>query len=255
MDFKNSIIIIFLFHSLNSYSQDCNIGNNDTVGFNYSNGNITMNNLLGNKFTLSNPGIVHSLNLIGKEPGALVKMAVYSDSIGYPDSLLIESGSATVSNGVVSIPIPPTFLLSGDYWLMAIYNSDAQHTYRKSNPATQVFYLPMNFNDTIPNDASDFLNYYGRDFTYYMTISCSFTEIESHENILETKIYPNPFNQTFIMESENLIPTKYEITDLTGKIIYTGILKDKLTNVDLSNVANGIYLLRMNETTVKLLKN
>jgi uncharacterized repeat protein (TIGR01451 family) len=69
------------------------------------------------------------------------------------------------------------------------------------------------------------------------------------------KIYPNPTHSNFTIEISEVNNAPFEITDITGKIIYTGILKDKLTNVDLSNVADGIYLIRMNETIVKLAKN
>gem|GEM_PF-3420184 len=68
-------------------------------------------------------------------------------------------------------------------------------------------------------------------------------------------IYPNPSTRIFNIKSETLIEnTPFQITDISGKIIQTGILKATETTIDLSNTANGLYFLNAGGTSIKLVK-
>src|SRR5688572_21798813 len=89
------LCLLFSFY-FPSYSQNCNIGNEDTTGFAVFGANLFAGNLLGVKFTLNNNGVLNSLNLIGKIAGSPVQMAVYSDSSGAPWQLIASTNIDTV---------------------------------------------------------------------------------------------------------------------------------------------------------------
>ena len=71
-----------------------------------------------------------------------------------------------------------------------------------------------------------------------------------------TTIYPNPSNGIFTIEN-NFSSRKepYQITDITGKIMATGELNEKQSQLDFSAVQNGVYFLKTNNGVFKLLKN
>ncbi|WP_271423842.1 T9SS type A sorting domain-containing protein [Aequorivita sinensis] len=69
-------------------------------------------------------------------------------------------------------------------------------------------------------------------------------------------VYPNPSNGIFIIE-RNFFSEKenYQITDITGKIIATGQLNEKQTQLDLSSAQSGVYFLKTSNSGYRLLKN
>jgi len=76
--------------------------------------------------------------------------------------------------------------------------------------------------------------------------------IDSYENVA-VQIFPNPSNGKFSIQFESLAgePTLIEIFDLQGSVIYTNSYSshegiNQLT-IDLSTVANSIYILKMNQ--------
>ena len=56
---------LMLFMAFISFAQDCNIGNTDGDDPLFENGNILPDYLLGVNFTLSQVGVLQSLNIIG----------------------------------------------------------------------------------------------------------------------------------------------------------------------------------------------
>ncbi len=69
-------------------------------------------------------------------------------------------------------------------------------------------------------------------------------------------VYPNPSNGIFTIEREFYSEKEaYQITDVTGKIISTGELGDKQTQIDLSAAQSGVYFLRTSNSVFRLLKN
>ncbi len=67
----------------------------------------------------------------------------------------------------------------------------------------------------------------------------------------KTTVYPNPSNGIFTIDSKKA-KYHYTITDASGKIIYNGDANSSRTNVDISSVAPGVYILQIeyNKTTV-----
>lgn len=76
------------------------------------------------------------------------------------------------------------------------------------------------------------------------------------ENVHQTaNIYPNPSTGTFVLELPNLIkPIIYSVLDVSGKIIKTGMLFDVATTLDISEVQSGLYFLKVESSTLQLIK-
>ena len=65
------------------------------------------------------------------------------------------------------------------------------------------------------------------------------------ENYVYGKIYPNPNNGRFVVESQYQIH-KIEISNITGKIIYSEVaINKKIENIDLSMEQKGVYFVKV----------
>lgn len=67
---KISTLVLVLLLAITATSQDCNIGNSDETNPDFLPGSFLENYLLGVNFTLSEVGVLHSLNMIGKGTAA-----------------------------------------------------------------------------------------------------------------------------------------------------------------------------------------
>ena len=99
-----------------------------------------------------------------------------------------------------------------------------------------LFYVSTVFTDCLTNPGDERENDY---------LSSTDTEKE-----LELKVYPNPFKERFLLEisgSRINVGSKMQITNLTGKIIYTEeilIEKDKINKYEINfnqNIPTGVY--------------
>ncbi len=117
---KISTLLIMLFIAFTAFTQDCNIGNSDGSDPDFMTGNFGSNFILGVDFTLSQTGVIQSLNMIGNGTGANFQMAIYNDNGGVPNNLVAETALSTVGNGINSLPVTPTQLAAGEYWIMAV---------------------------------------------------------------------------------------------------------------------------------------
>ena len=67
-------------------------------------------------------------------------------------------------------------------------------------------------------------------------------------------LYPNPFNDYLHIESENPYST-YEIWDISGRKLKSGILLQKTNLLDLSDLKSGIYLFKSQHQCKAIIKN
>ncbi len=72
------------------------------------------------------------------------------------------------------------------------------------------------------------------------------TNISNQQVNSGVEIYPNPTKGLFTIELSNLSNVKIEVTDLLGQVIINTVAKGNKTILDLSNRANGIYLVKIN---------
>lgn len=128
------------------------------------------NYLLGVKYDVPQSGAVTALNLFGQGTNANVQMVLYKDSAGLPNELIATSVPGTVQSGNVAYSVTPTFITPGDYWVMAIYDSTAAHTWRKLTSDT-AYYTTLTFGSPVPSNASNFIPFCCVDYKYWITLT------------------------------------------------------------------------------------
>ena len=122
--------------------------------------------LLGSRLDVKTPMTVTDLALIGKAPGARVRMALYTDANG-PDALVVEGPGTAMVAGVLEMAVDPTPIEAGNYWIMAIYNAAAsvgveyggEHYYK---------YRPLLFSDPMPDPFGTITTEEGGVSNYYI---------------------------------------------------------------------------------------
>lgn len=252
---KKIILLILLVIANSTFAQNCNIGNEDPTGFDNSGDPIYKDYLLGVKFYLSTNGVLTSLNLIGRNTGSQVQLAIYEDNAGVPGNLIVSTNTTTVGTGIISLPVTPTQLTEGYYWIMGIYSIDGGHTYSNVSSENTVYYQSLTFGSAIPQNGSGFSSYTGTDFTYYAEITCGTLEISNFDDLANVSFYPNPASDLFTINVvKNLIGSTYIITDLLGKQILTGRLNNETSSIDISQLETGVYLLLIGQQRTQTLK-
>lgn len=78
-------------------------------------------------------------------------------------------------------------------------------------------------------------------------VSVSTSQLPENELDLIT-IYPNPSTGIVTVKNGNASQSDYQLIDLTGRVIQTGLLVKGSNTIDLSSLENGHYLLRLDET-------
>ena len=77
--------------------------------------------------------------------------------------------------------------------------------------------------------------------------------IRDISNVLN--IYPNPSRGQFTLEMSSRKTVPYQVFNALGQLMQDGIVTDVKTDIDLSREANGIYFLRVEYDTFRLIKN
>jgi len=83
------------------------------------------------------------------------------------------------------------------------------------------------------------------DTTITITVKvCDLTRIKNEKQHSEIRIYPNPSQGNFMIETENAAD-KIEVLNTIGQSTYTKILTGKLTEINASGWAPGIYFVKL----------
>lgn len=238
------------------FSQDCNIGNMDGTNPDFVEGNFQANYLGGVNFTLSEIGILHSLNMFGNGTGTSIKMAIYDDLAGAPNNLIAQTAVGVVETGIVSLSVSEIELQAGDYWIMAIYDTNGvdsnQSNINTSDPNSEVFYMALPFNSPIPENGAGFIGYTGQDLLYFAEISCGGLAVGDFQ-MENVAIYPNPALDRIHVANlkENV---KFEIYNLSGKKLIERELTQLNNSIDISHLASGMYFIIGGNHTSKFVK-
>lgn len=212
------------FLILNCRAQECNIGNEDTTGYDNLSVPFWSNYLLGCRFYLSTTGTLQSMNLISLTAGAQVQMAVYDDNSGAPGNLISSSNVGGVAQGITTLPVTPLLLNPGYYWVMGIYSGNEYGICNNSTAGNLIYYTSLTFGNPLPLNATGFINYIGADIAYFLEINCLTTgeKLMGKENI---KVYPNPASGEIYITAPGK-EKQFSITDMYGRLIQQGTTQD-----------------------------
>jgi hypothetical protein len=62
-------------------------------------------------------------------------------------------------------------------------------------------------------------------------------------DVSKIKVYPNPSNGIFTVDTD--LPTEVKVLDITGKVVFTGFDITKQNSINVSNLQQGVYLLKI----------
>ncbi len=247
---KTSVFLVLgIFVSSICFSQTRHIGNDDASSFESIGGTQIENYLLGTKYNLKKPGVLTSINLLGKATGSKVKMAIYSDNNNSPGNLVTSTKSVLVKSGVTSISVSTKTLSEGDYWIMAVYNTTGNHTYTNMDvEGKEVYYKALEFNTNIPSSGNGFIkSERGSDLAYFL-------EIEESSNLEKTKtdlkVYPNPASNYVFVKQNNTPISLIEVKDFTGNTVKAiSVSRKNNVRLNINSLPDGVYFLVVNDNT------
>jgi hypothetical protein len=81
-----------------------------------------------------------------------------------------------------------------------------------------------------------------------------FTNSSKILNASNLKIYPNPVLETLTIESSNFETLEIEIHNQMGQVCFLGELPINKTNINLSHLPQGIYIIHFKNTSNKSIK-
>jgi hypothetical protein len=157
--------------------------------------------------------------------------------------------STTENVSFNSKPLPPTIKQKGDSlvtepiqtvdWLDDAGNViHTGETYKPSRTPGQTFTAKVISNDNCESDESNTV-------IYDHTIS-----ILEHNAAQFWSVYPNPAaNELHISVTSNEAVGKYQLQDMSGRVIELFVLKEGKTTISLSSLESGVYLLKHEKST------
>jgi len=73
-------------------------------------------------------------------------------------------------------------------------------------------------------------------------------------NSSEISVYPNPFNDQLIIELESSSSKEFKIYSILGEMVLKGTVNSDINTIDLSNLPPNIYFLKIENQSIKLIK-
>ena len=243
---KTLILSLTVLFSSLVYAQDCNIGNEDSTvlkdGTPFS-----ADFILGTKHSLAKAGILKSINVLSKNNGDQIQMAVYSDSSGVPKKLLADGGIATLKLGVNSFTVTQTQLAAGDYWIMAVYDKSGDMAYKGAVDNTKTYFGDHSFGRPLPTNISHYTSYGGQQLGYFLEIKCGTLSNVTLESTEEPTVYPNPATDLVHIAKLNAgSASKITILDACGRQVKEEITREAEIDIDISSLSAGTYSVMQN---------
>ena len=127
--------------------------------------------LLGGPLMVTGPATLTHLCVIAKAVGPNVVLGLYSsNAMGEPDQLVAAVSGTPLSVGPVEIPVAPTVLPAGPYWMFGVYDVDASIGIDETDPAAPARYVSHPFASALQSPFGPMGAYSGQRFNYYVRV-------------------------------------------------------------------------------------
>jgi hypothetical protein len=127
--------------------------------------------LLGGPVMVTGPAMVTHLCVIGKAAGPNVVLGLYSsNAMGEPNMLVASAPVTPLGVGAVEIPVTPTMLPAGQYWMFGVYDTDASIGIDDTDPAAPARYVDHPFAAPLQSPFGPAAAYAGQRFNYYVRV-------------------------------------------------------------------------------------
>jgi hypothetical protein len=124
--------------------------------------------LLGSPVQIPVAVTITHLAVIAKAGGANVLLGLYRQSGGVPTTLVVGTSPTPLAPGRLEIPVTPTTIAAGTYWLMAMYDTDASVGLDTSVANAQDAYAFRDFSQGLPATVSQPTSMFGQRYNYYL---------------------------------------------------------------------------------------
>ena len=138
-------------------------------------------------------------------------------------------------------------------WIHANLDSLVVYTIKSatSTPNTPVndedrFTMPEGLDIWVMADGADrvIINRPNPNYIYESALSTQGSEIGSIGHIIQS-LYPNPAKEILRVQLVEAKSQNYQISDMQGKVVLSGVLNENLQEIDLKTLSKGTYLLRV----------
>jgi polyhydroxybutyrate depolymerase len=86
-------------------------------------------------------------------------------------------------------------------------------------------------------------------------IGCATNSIENAGDLKdEVQVFPNPFEDQLIIESSFQGTQNYALYSILGEHVMNGAIQAGSTNINLSSIPDGLYILRVRDQSLKVIK-
>jgi len=86
-------------------------------------------------------------------------------------------------------------------------------------------------------------------------IGCATTSINENNNTQENyKIYPNPVHTQITIDLGLAVEKEFRLYNPIGELVLTGVLNSQISTIDLSSLPPNVYVLNINNHSIKLIK-
>jgi hypothetical protein len=127
--------------------------------------------LAGGPMMVTGAATLTHLCVIAKADGPNVVLALYaSNAMGEPDHLMASAPVTPLSVGPLEIPVTPTMLPAGQYWMLGVYDAEASIGLDESDPTAPVRYVSHPFATPPPEPFGPASSYPGQRFNYYIKV-------------------------------------------------------------------------------------
>jgi len=127
--------------------------------------------LVGDPVMVTGAAMLTHLCVIAKADGPNVVLALYaSNAMGEPEHLMASTPATPLSVGSVEIPVTPTMLPAGQYWMFGVYDADASIGLDESDPTAPVRYVSHPFASPLQEPFGPTASYPGQRFNYYLKV-------------------------------------------------------------------------------------
>lgn len=89
---------------------------------------------------------------------------------------------------------------------------------------------------------------------FFSTIGSKISKVKDIGFNNQIRVFPNPSSSSINIESDLPSLGEFSFFSADGKSIFSGILKENRYNLDIANIPNGLYFLKVADSSFRILK-
>ena len=130
--------------------------------------NLSSNFYVGSKYNLPITGTITGIGYKGNNTGAIMRLAIYTNSVNVPGNVVAYTNTVTVGSGNIVVPVvTQTSIPAGNYWILAVYSGFGNHVNYTNAAFTNTYVFGAYTPNAIPSNTIVWSSSTGQDFNYW----------------------------------------------------------------------------------------